>query len=156
MNELSKSTSPTTPITNDLIIAHMSTIQGLITRFAGNSANCKTMCLTIIAAILALLAANKEPQTLKVAYFVLFLLAWLDAYYLGLERTAVALSRTSAKKIQSQTFAYTDLFHIAIGGRGWAPIWNAFRAMFSHSIWPFYGGILGCIVVIHWYFARIP
>lgn len=141
---------------NDLITAHMSTIQGLITRFAGNSANCKNMCLTLIAAILALLSSNKDPQTLKIAYSVLLLMAWMDGYYLGMERTAVELSRASAKKIQSGTFTYDDVYKIAIGGRGWQPIWHACKALLSHSIWPFYGGLLICLVVIQWYFANVP
>jgi len=141
---------------NDLMIAHMSTIQGVVTRFAGNSANCKNMCLTLIAAILALLSTNKETQTLKIAYAVLLLMAWMDAYYLYMERTAVNLSRDSATKIQSGIFAYGDLYKITIGGRGWKPIWGAFKAMTSHSLWPFYGVLLTCLVVIQWYFAYFP
>ena len=99
---------------NDLITAHMSTIQGIITRFAGNSANCKNMCLTLIAAVLALMSSNKEPQTLKIAYGVLFLMAWMDAYYLYMERTAVNLSRASAEKIQKGTFAFGDLYKMML------------------------------------------
>ncbi len=146
----------TTPAPNELITAHMATVQGLISRFAGNSANCKNMCLTLVAAILALLSANKEPQTLNIAYCILFLMAWMDAYYLGMERTAVEHSREAAKKIQTGTFTYADVYKIAIGGRGWKPIWNAFSAMLSHSIWPFYGGLLACLLAIQWYFAFLP
>jgi hypothetical protein len=146
----------TTPAPNDLITAHMTTIQGLISRFAGNSANCKNMCLTLVAAVLALMSSNKEPQTLKIAYSILLLMAWMDAYYLGLELTAVELSKEAAKKIQTGTFTYADVYKIAIGGRGWTPIWNALKAMVSHSIWPFYGGIFACLLFVQWYFAFLP
>jgi hypothetical protein len=140
---------------NDLIIDHMATLQGIITRFATNSANCKTMCLTLIAAILALLAANKEPQTLKIAYSVLILMTWMDAYYLSMERTAVDLSKASSLKIQTGTFTNADLYKIAIGGKGLKAFLIAFKAFFSHSIWPFYGVLLACVLVIQWYFAHI-
>lgn len=143
-------------VPNDLIISHMSTIQGVITRFAGHSANCKTMCLTLVAAILALLAANHEPQTLIIAYIVLALMAWLDAYYLSMERTAVDLSKISAEKIQKGTFTYNDLYKISIGGKGWKAIWNAFKAFDSHSIYPFYGGLFACLLTVQWYFAYFP
>lgn len=146
----------TTPAPNDLITSHMSTIQGLISRFAGNSANCKNMCLTLVSAILALLSANKDPQTFKIAYSVLFLMAWMDAYYLGKERTAVDLSKDAAKKIQTGVFTYEDVYKFTLGDRGWKPIWNAFKAMLSHSIWPFYGGLLVCLLVMQWYFAFLP
>lgn len=141
--------------TNDLIIAHMATIQGLITRFAGNSATCKNMCLTLVAAILALLTANKDPQTLKIAYTITGLMAWMDAYYLSMERTAINLSKACAKKIQNGTFFVADLYLIAIGGKGWKAFKGAFGALSSHSIWPFYGVLIACLLVIQCYFSKL-
>lgn len=141
--------------TNDLIIAHMSTIQGIITRFASNSAACKNMCLTLVAAVLALLAANKEPQTLKIGYIVVSLMAWMDAYYLHLERLAVELSKKYAAKIQKGEFAQSDLFKVGINTRGLLTLWGAFKCLLSHSIWPFYGVLTACLVMIQWYFANI-
>lgn len=138
---------------NDLIIAHMATVQGIITRFAGNSAACKNMCLTLVAAVLALLTANKDPQTLKIAYTITGLMAWMDAYYLSMERTAVKLSKESAEKIQNGTFTNANLYHIAIGGKGWDAFNGAFGALTSHSIWPFYGILFACICVIQSYFS---
>jgi len=148
--------SPTTNLSNDLIIAHMETIQGLITRFSGNSAACKNMCITLVAALLALLTANKEPQTLKIAFIIIGLMAWMDAYYLSMERMAVELSKKYADKIQNGNFAYKDLYKISIGGRGLAAIGRAFSALSSHSIWPFYLGLFASLLVIQWYFANIP
>ncbi len=139
---------PYNAVSDELIIAHMSTIQGIITRFATNSANCKALTLAVIAALAAVYANTKDPQTLYVAYPVLILLAWLDAFYLSMERTAVNLSRASAAKIQSGNFAYPDLYKISIGGRGWPAIKKAFGAMTSHSIYPFYGVLLLCLVMI--------
>jgi hypothetical protein len=151
---MEKNDHQTKSATNDLIIAHMATIQGVITRFAGNSANCKTMCLTLVAAVLALLTANKDPQTLKIAYTITVLMAWMDAYYLSMERTAVELSKNCAKKIQNGTFTNSDLYHIIIGGKGWFAFKGAFSALTSHSIWPFYGVLFACLGVIQFYFSN--
>lgn len=153
---MSKSNFASEKPSSDLIIAHMATLQGMISRFSTNSANCKTMCLTLIAAILALLASNKEPQTLKIAYTILVLMAWLDAYYLSMERAIADLSKDYSKKIQNGTFTNGDLYKIIINGRGIKAILNAFTALISPSIWPFYGILLVCIVIVQWYFARIP
>jgi hypothetical protein len=141
---------------DDLIISHMNTLQGIITRFSMQSSNCKTLCLTLVAAILALLAANKEPQTLKIAYSVLGLMTWMDAYYLSMERTAVNLSNLCSHKIQNGSFTNADVYNIIIGGKGMNALLNACKAIISHSIWPFYGILLGSILAIQWYFSIIP
>jgi hypothetical protein len=52
----------TEPASNDLVIAHMTTIQGLITRFPGNSASCKNMCLALVAVQLSKDSAVKIQQ----------------------------------------------------------------------------------------------
>jgi glucan phosphoethanolaminetransferase (alkaline phosphatase superfamily) len=150
---MEKNEYQTKPASNDLIIAHMATIQGLITRFAGNSAACKNMCLTLVAAILALLTANKDPQTLKIAYTVTGLMAWMDAYYLSMERMVVELSKECSKKIQTGAFANKDLYDIRIGRKYINTFTAAFSAFTSHSIWPFYGGLFACLLVIQFYFS---
>ena len=66
--------------------AHLTILQGVIQRMAENSRSCKVWCVTLVSAILVLVARTGEPHhaLLALAPALLFLL--LDAYYLALER----------------------------------------------------------------------
>ena len=66
--------------------AHLGILQGVIQRMAENSRSCKVWCVTLVSAILVLVARTGEPRhaLLALAPVALFLL--LDAYYLALER----------------------------------------------------------------------
>src|SRR5437762_650136 len=66
--------------------SHLTMLQGIINRLAGNSASCKTWCVTLVSA-LAVVAADKRNATLLlVSAIPIPLFAALDSYYLGLER----------------------------------------------------------------------
>ena len=65
---------------------HLQLLQGVIARMAGNSANCKTWCITMLAGLLALSFGQGQPWVLGVAYGVVLIFYLLDSYYLGLEK----------------------------------------------------------------------
>lgn len=65
--------------------AHIDMLQGVISRMAKNSANCKSWAIPLITAIL-LLALEKEVVSAYTAIFPLCVFYLLDCYYLGLER----------------------------------------------------------------------
>ena len=64
---------------------HLEIVQGVIQRMAENSRSCKVWCVTLVSAILVLVArtGKAEHAMIAVAPTVLFLV--LDAYYLSLE-----------------------------------------------------------------------
>jgi hypothetical protein len=67
-------------------ISHLEFIQSIISRMAANSANAKNLCMTIVAALLALYAGQNSKAYLLVS-LVPIILFWLtDAMYLRLER----------------------------------------------------------------------
>ena len=41
---------------------HLSIMQGVIGRMAGNSASCKTWCITLVAAVLVVVARGGDPD----------------------------------------------------------------------------------------------
>lgn len=138
--------------TPDQQAKHMEMIQGVINRLAGNSAKCKEMCITITSAILVLSTTNKTPDTLWIAVGAIVLFWFLDSFYLGLERTAVNVSRKSQEKIADDTFSYADLYKIPIGGRGIEGFLKAMNGVQSWSTTPVYLLMLIGVWMIKWYF----
>lgn len=80
------------------ILAHIEMLQGIISRMAANSANCKTWALTILCAVLAL--TNLSGEKLAIISFGVIILMWLlDCFYLGLERHFKEVQKTFATKV---------------------------------------------------------
>lgn len=65
--------------------AYIDMLQGVISRMAKNSANCKSWAIPLVSAIL-MLALEKDIVPKITAYIPLCLFYLLDCYYLGLER----------------------------------------------------------------------
>lgn len=68
-----------------VVQAHINMLQGIITRMAQNSTNCKSWAIPIVSAIL-MLALEKGVIPTATAYIPLVMFYLLDCYYLGLER----------------------------------------------------------------------
>lgn len=79
-------------------ISFIETLQGIITRMATNSANCKTWCVTLVAAILALTDIPMSDK-LWLCIGIIILMYLLDCYYLGLERHFIQVQNDYVKKI---------------------------------------------------------
>ncbi len=67
------------------VLAYIEQLQGLISRMATNSANCKACAVAILAAVLALSDFDGTKRCI-IAAIPTFLFLLTDAYYLGLER----------------------------------------------------------------------
>ena len=65
---------------------HLSILQGVVQRMADNSRSCKLWCITIVSAILVLLATNEPPDLVRLAVIPTIIFLILDTYYLALER----------------------------------------------------------------------
>ena len=64
---------------------HLTMMQGVINRMAENSRSCKVWCVTLVAAVLVLVAQTGEPQHALLALGPTLLFGILDSYYLALE-----------------------------------------------------------------------
>ena len=65
--------------------SHLAMLQGVIGRLAGNSASCKTWCVSLVSALAVVVAQSGKVQLLLIAALPILLFAALDSYYLGLE-----------------------------------------------------------------------
>lgn len=123
--------------------SHLEMLQGVIGRLAGNSASCKTWCVSLTSA-LAVVAAGQQlnrPRILSVAALPIVLFYMLDAYYLGLERRFRSCYESFVKKLHDGTATIDDAFLIAPKLKVRGLFWEAGQAVFSFSIWPFYVGL---------------
>ena len=130
---------------------HLEIMQGVITRMAENSRSCKVWCVTLVAAVLVLVAQTGEPRHALIALFPTLMFYVLDAYYLMLERRFRKSYKTFVVKIQTGEACKSELFNMPSEGskvRGF--LWAMFR---SFSVMPFYSAVfatvlLACLVIL--------
>jgi hypothetical protein len=78
--------SMTLDINDPAVQTHLSLLQGVINRMAGNSATCKTLCATLVSTVGAISYAGDSPGGMWIAVIPILLFFYLDAMYLSLEK----------------------------------------------------------------------
>lgn len=126
---------------------HLEIVQGVISRMAGNSRSCKVWCVTLVAAVLVLVARTGEPQHALIAVVPTALFLILDTYYLALERAFIGSYNGFVKKLHDGSLAVTDIYKIAPTGSIPKLFFDCLR---SFSIWPFYPVVLATILLAWW------
>lgn len=122
---------------------HVSMLQGIISRVANNSANCKTWAITIIAAMLVLIVSkNISFKNAWICYIPVYLFFFLDCYYLGLERIFIKKQTEFLDKIANGTSYENDLYAIKGMPKFWIQLWITIKGALSFSTLPFYGSII--------------
>lgn len=132
--------------------SHISMLQGLINRMAGNSANCKNWTITLVAAMLVLLVDKK--MQLPNAWLCLIpvgLFYLLDCYYLGLERIVIKSQKDFLNKLSKKLNYVNQLYRVEPLRIRCAQLCNTIKAMWSPSTTPFY--LIVALVVL--FFGRI-
>lgn len=124
--------------------AHLGILQAVIQRMASNSSSAKAWCITLVAAMLVVVADKGHPQYALIALIPTVLFLVLDAYYLALERGFRESYRLFIGKLHRGELRAADLYEVNPGGslaRGLV------AALLSFSIWPFYMTLLAMILV---------
>lgn len=124
--------------------AHLGILQTVIQRMAGNRSSAKAWCITLVAAILVVVADKGHPQYALIALIPTVLFLVPDAYYLALERGFRESYRLFIGKLHRGQLRAADLYEVNPKGslaRG------VFAAFLSFSILPFYVTLLGMILV---------
>lgn len=125
---------------------YLNILQSVITRMAGNSASCKSWCITLISAIIVVLLNNNNGGYVYIALLPLAVFFYLDCFYLSNEKGFRDRYNHFIKKLHEGNATNPDLFVIE-------PIkkitsCDIFSKIESKSIWPFYGFILAMILII--------
>lgn len=130
---------------SDAVRAHLSILQAVIQRMAGNSASCKTWCITIVAAMLVLVTRTETTNYVPLAVVPALLFLFLDTRYLALERAFRGSYNAFVGKLHKGEVALSDLYVVRPKGRiGW----QFARSLWSFAILPFYGVLIIMIVLV--------
>ena len=123
---------------------HLTIMQDVITRMAENSRSCKVWCVTLVSAVLVLVARTGDADHALIALVPALLFMVLDAYYLGLERGFRESYNGFVAKIQSENVAISDIYTVApCGSTSRHFFWALTR---SFSILPFYLPVIATVV----------
>lgn len=115
--------------------SHLGILQGVIERMASNSTAAKSWCITIVSAILVVVADKNKPDYALLALIPTFLFLALDAYYLAMEKGFRNSYNSFVKKVHDGTLLAEDLYSVRSQGGTSKLQWEAFK---SFSVWGFY------------------
>lgn len=121
---------------------HLGITQSVIQRMASNSASCKTWCITLVSAILVIVADKGKPQYALIAIIPTVLFLVLDSYYLALERMFRESYNLFIEKLHGGSVIASDLYAVSPSG---SLAKTLFASFLSFSIWPFYLTLLAMI-----------
>ena len=113
-------------------------------RMASNSANCKTMSVAILSALLAYIGASKQDALVLVLPFPIVTLYLMDSYYLSIERGFRALYKSRLTSFQNQSLRREDYFVMEKVGD-----YLFLKALGSHSTVWFYLAELIVVCVVY-------
>jgi hypothetical protein len=125
--------------------SHLTILQSVVQRMAANSASAKVSCITLVSAILVIVADKSKPQYAWLALLPTSLFLALDAYYLSLERAFRDSYNTFVTKLHERTLTQEDMFVVAPLHR----FPNVVTSLGSFSVWPFYGTLL-VLIYLSW------
>ena len=123
---------------------HLGILQGVIARMATNSSHCKAWCITVVSAILVIIADKGKPEYALIALLPIFLFTFLDLYYLALERGFRGAYSSFVKKLHKNEILLTDLYLVKPKGEMYKVQFSSF---FSFSILGFYLGLALLVLV---------
>jgi len=130
--------------TSPSIQTHLGMLQGVIERMASNSNFAKAWCITIVSAILVVVADKDKPDYALLALLPTILFMALDAYYLGMEKGFRNSYNDFIKKLHEGNLTLDDLFCVSPRGGSSKLQGEAFK---SFSVWGFYFVLIALIVI---------
>ena len=130
---------------SEAVRTHLTILQDVIRRMAGNSASCKNWCILLVAAILVLVARTGAPAYALLALIPALLFLFLDAYYLALEQVFRRSYESFVGKLHNGAVTLADLYVVKPG----RPIGRQMLvSLRSTSVWPFYLALVVAIVLV--------
>ena len=126
---------------------HLDIVQGVITRMSVNSRSCKVWCVTLVSAVLVLVARTEQPDYAFIALIPAVLFLILDTYYMALEKGFRNSYESFVGKIHLGELTPSDLYPVAPCGSNLERVTTSLR---SFSIWPFYPTIVAMILLAWW------
>lgn len=137
--------------TSPSVQAHLGIIQGVINRMAANSSQCKAWCITIVSAILVIIADKGNPDFAWIALLPTILFLFLDAYYLTLEKGFRESYNVFVKSLHAGSLCAEDLYAVMPAGDTYK---HRKASLASFSIWGFYLGVIFLVIIARYVVLR--
>lgn len=131
-------------INSQAVQSHLNITQSVIQRMATNSSSCKAWCITVVSAILVIVADKGNSQYAFIAIIPTVLFLVLDTYYLSLEKMFRNSYNVFIEKLHDNKIDSSDLFAVIPKGSLFKTF---FKSILSFSIWPFYFMLLIMILL---------
>lgn len=128
--------------------SYLTILQSVISRMATNSSSCKTWCVTLVSAIVVIIADKSKPDYVWISIVPIALFLLLDAYYLSLERQFRTVYNDFIRKLHFGNATVEDVFYVAPRTGVAATSLNILKAGGSISIWLFYGLLALMLLVV--------
>ena len=90
--------------------SYLTILQTVIGHMATNSASCKTWCVTLVSAIIVIIAGQGKPNYVWISVVPIALFMLLDAYYLSLERQFRSVYNDLVRKLRFGKATIDDVF----------------------------------------------
>jgi hypothetical protein len=117
------------------IQTHLGILQNVIQRMASNSAACKAWCVTLVSAVLVIVADKGKPEYAYITMLPTIVFFALDAYYLALEKAFRNSYNDFIQKIHNKVLTEEDLYSVIPKGNMSK---LQLESVASFSIWGFY------------------
>ena len=114
---------------------HLGILQATIQRMASNSSSSKAWCITVVSAVLVIVADKGKPDFALISLIPTTLFLILDAYYLALEKGFRESYNNFVKKLHDGQLQSVDLYSVSPKGN---ILKHRLEALKSFSVWGFY------------------
>ena len=127
---------------------HLEINQNVIMRMGENSRSCKIWCVTLVAAVLVLVAETGDANHALIALGPTVLFYVLDSYYLALERGFRRSLDSFVWRLHEGSAYSHELFIVDfIGSIPRGTLWAMFM---SFSVLPFYSVVFATVLLAWW------
>ena len=130
--------------TSPSVQTHLGILQNVIQRMGANSSSCKAWCITVVSAVLVIVADKSKPDFAFIALIPTLLFLALDACYLALEKGFRSSYNDFVKRLHAGTARAEDLY--AVNPKG-SQSDHQLEALKSFSVWGFYATVVILIVL---------
>lgn len=128
--------------------AYITILQNVIARMATNSTACKTWCITLVSAVIVIVADKGKPTYVWISILPIVLFSLLDAYYLLLEKEFRNKYNGFIKKVHNSDATIDDMFIVVPASGVTVTTIEWLKAFKSISVWPFYFLLLVMLIVV--------
>ena len=118
--------------------SYLTILQSVISRMATNISSCKTWCVSLVSAIIVIVADKGKPNYVWISVVPVVLFLLLDSYYLALERQFRTVYNDFIRKLHFGSATVDDVFYVAPRTGTGATTVNILKAGGSIAVWPFY------------------